>query len=215
MRLWCGPIMGSAFIVVTLLLAAFLPGYSLIRQTVSEIGGVGSPLRWPYSSFLLIEAGLAALFGSALLSASRSAGLSRWPALLLWIEAACYAGLAAYPTPHPLHNLFGLLQVVGYSAMLAGWLAWRRDVRLAGLAGLSGGLFLIFVVLFFGWIGLLIASIHNPPMLKLLVATQGLSQRAYIYTLPIWAVAVGLVFRALPDEAGALAGSKATPVISA
>jgi hypothetical membrane protein len=207
MRLWFGPMMGSAFIVVTLLLAGFLPGYSLIRQTVSEIGGVGSPLRWAYSSFLLVEGMLAALFGSALFGISRSAHLSRWPVLLLWIEAGCYVGLAAYPTPHPLHNLFGLIQVVGYSAMLAGWLAWRRDVRLARLARLSGGLFLLFIVLFVGWIGLLIASLHNPPMLKLLAATQGLSQRAYIYTLPIWAFAVGLVFQTLPDERRALAAT--------
>ena len=193
LRLWCGPIVGFAFILVTLFLAALVPGYSLVRHSVSEIGALSSPLRWPFSGFLVFEAALLALFASALFETTRS----RWPAVLLWIEAGCYLGLAAFPTPHPLHNLFGLGQVVGYSAMLAAWLSWRRDARLNRLATVSGLLFAGFIVLFFGWMAVLIASIHNPAMLKVLAATQGLSQRTYIYALPVWAIATGWSFRKL------------------
>jgi hypothetical membrane protein len=189
--------MGLAFLFVTLFVAAILPGYSLVRNTVSEIGGLSSPLRWPFSGFLACEAALLALFASALFEIAKETGRSRWPAVLLWIEAGCYLGLAAFPTPHPLHNLFGLGQVVGYSAMLAAWLSWRRDTRLNRLAALSAILFSLFIILFLGWMAVLIASIHNPPMLKVLVATQGLSQRTYIYALPAWVIATGWVFTSL------------------
>ena len=43
------------------------------------------------------------------------------------------AGVGVFAYPHPLHNVFGLSELVGYQAPLILALTWRRDPR-AGTA---------------------------------------------------------------------------------
>ena len=51
-RLWFGPAAAAIFAVGIVGLSLMVPGYSQVRQTVSEIGEVGSPARLPFAIML-------------------------------------------------------------------------------------------------------------------------------------------------------------------
>ena len=58
-RLWFGPLAVLLFVAGTLAIGLITPGYSHARQTVSELGEVGSPGQMAFSVLLcLVAAGL-------------------------------------------------------------------------------------------------------------------------------------------------------------
>jgi hypothetical protein len=86
---------------------------------VSEVGEVGSPAQIPFTAALVIVAACLLGFAVAPRNASRDDQVSALPAYLVAcssISAAC-VGWFAYP--HPLHNVFGPSELIGYQAPLA------------------------------------------------------------------------------------------------
>jgi hypothetical membrane protein len=118
-------------------LALIVPGYDPVRQTVSEIGEAGSPAQIPFTAMLLAVAACLFIFAWALRRESRQAGCSTIPAYLIGLTSVSAAGVGWFAYPHPLHNVFGLSELVGYQAPLALALAWRRAQRTAGLVAFS------------------------------------------------------------------------------
>lgn len=112
----CG-IIGWAFMV---------PGYSQVRQTVSEIGEVDSPARLPFTITLCCVAICILIFASAVRDISVTTGRSSFPSYLIVCMAISCAGVGIFAFPHPLHNVFGLSELIGYQAPLATALTWRR-----------------------------------------------------------------------------------------
>jgi hypothetical membrane protein len=108
-------------------LALLVPGYDPVRQTVSEIGEMDSPMRIPFAAMLCAVAACILVFAAALLDLAKSTGRSRWPAFLIAFMAISAAGVGIFAFPHPLHNVFGLSELVGYLAPLVLALTWRRD----------------------------------------------------------------------------------------
>lgn len=74
---------------------------------MSEIGEMGSPARFPFTIMLCCVA------------------------LCLLVFAA---GVGIFAFPHPLHNIFGESELIGYQAPVAFALTWR-----AGGAGCTNG----------------------------------------------------------------------------
>src|SRR5258708_2432957 len=72
-RLLFGPLAAVIFAVSIIRLAMMVPGYSGVRQTVSEIGEVGSPARIPFAIMLWCVAAAVAIFSLALRKASLEA----------------------------------------------------------------------------------------------------------------------------------------------
>jgi hypothetical protein len=60
------------------------------------------------------------------------AGVSRWPAYLSVLMAVCAAGIGVFAFPHPLHNVFGLSELIPYQAPLVLALTWRRRPAVRG-----------------------------------------------------------------------------------
>jgi hypothetical protein len=48
------------------------------------------------------------------------------------------AGVGVLAYPHPLHNAFGLSELIGYQTPLIFALTWRRDPRTKTLVAFSG-----------------------------------------------------------------------------
>src|SRR5690606_8266793 len=71
---------------------------------------------------------------------------SRAPAILAGAMAVSVIGVAVFAHPHPLHNVFGLSELVGYQAPLLFALLWRHDPRARRLVALSWALYLVMVL---------------------------------------------------------------------
>lgn len=125
-RLWFGPIAALLFIAGTFAIGAITPGYSHVRQTVSELGQVGSPGQFAFGTLLCLIAAFLVIFASAVARSLRGLGCSALPAYFVVAMAISCAGVGIFSFPHPLHNIFGLSETVGLQAPLVAALAcWR------------------------------------------------------------------------------------------
>ena len=112
-RLLFGPLSLAIFTPGILILPAFIPGYDSVRQTVSEIGEMDSPMRWPFAAMLFAVAICVSIFALGLRGAciqARHSSVSAW--LAAWMAVAAGA-IGWFAFPHPLHNVFGLSELIG------------------------------------------------------------------------------------------------------
>src|ERR1700722_614692 len=129
-------------------LAVMVPGYSHVHQTVSEIGEIGSPARAPFAIMLFAVAVCMLVFASGVRAASIAAGHSAFAAWLIAFMAVPCVGIGIFAFPHPLHNVFGLSELIGYQAPLALAFTWRRDARARALVAFSWIMFVaVWIVL--------------------------------------------------------------------
>jgi hypothetical membrane protein len=167
-RLWFGPLAALIFAAGVIALATQIPGYSHVHQTVSEIGEAGTAMQRPFTVLLIVIAFCVLVFASGVFSVSRAAGRSTVAAWLLVCMAASAAGVGIFSTPHPLHNVFGLSELVGYQAPAAVALTWRREPGAKGLVGFSWLMFvLIWVTMGLNLAGLAPTSVAGPMLGRL------------------------------------------------
>ena len=136
-RLLFGPAAGVILALGITGLALLVPGYNHVHQTVSEIGEIGSPARVPFAIMLSCVAGCVLVFAAAVRDLSVRASHSQWAAYLTGFMALSAAGVGVFAYPHPLHNVFGLSELIGYQAPLFLAITWRRDPRERPLVTLS------------------------------------------------------------------------------
>jgi hypothetical membrane protein len=171
-------------------LALPIPGYSHVHQTVSEIGELGSTARVPFAIMLCCVAACILVFASAVRDLSVMARHSRLAAYLTGFMALPAAGIGIFAYPHPLHNIFGISELIGYQAPLVLALTWRRDPRARLLVSLSWILYVVVCVA----IALNLSSFDRQGLIWAYVKpVQGLAQRALFAAWFGWAAAVGLL----------------------
>jgi hypothetical protein len=189
-RLLFGPLAGAILGFGIAGLALLLPGYSHVHQTVSEIGEIGSPARVPFAIMLGCVAACILVFATGLLDLSAVAGHSRWAAYLTGFMALPAAALGIFAYPHPLHNVFGLSELIGYQAPLVFALTWRRDPRAKTLVVLSW----IFSVLIWVAILLNLSSLDRQGLIwAYLKPVYGLAQRSLFAGWFGWCAVVGIL----------------------
>ncbi|MGD9597614.1 MAG: DUF998 domain-containing protein [Steroidobacteraceae bacterium] len=171
-------------LVVTIAgLAAMLPAYSHVRQTVSEIGEIGSQARVPFAVALGIVALCILLFAIALRNFAVQTHSPRLVAFFVGCMAPSVAGVAVFAHPHPLHNVFGLSELIGYQAPLILAVTWRHMPRAKPIVMLSG------IVWGLTWIAVALNFAPIEPY-------RGLAQRALFSLWFGWCAAIGtLLFR--------------------
>jgi hypothetical membrane protein len=140
-RLLFGPLAAGILATGIVGLALMVPDYSQIRQTVSEIGEMDSPARIPFMIMLCVVAACLLVFASGVRAASIRAGHGTVSAYLIGCLALAAAGVGIFAFPHPLHNVFGESELIGYQAPLAFALAWRSDTKASRLVAYSWILF--------------------------------------------------------------------------
>lgn len=190
-RLLFGPVAGAILVFGIAGLALMIPGYSHVRQTVSEIGEIGSPARIPFAIVLFCVAACVLVFAVALRDQSIRAGRSQLAAYLTGFMAFSAAGLGFFPYPHPLHNVFGISELIGYQAPLCLALIWRHDPRARSLPSISW----IFYAVICAAILLNLSSLARQwPLWAYMKPVYGLAQRALFAAWFGWCAVVGLYF---------------------
>jgi hypothetical protein len=187
-RLLFGPLAALLFVLGTLGLALAVPDYSHIRQTVSEIGEVGSPARVPFAILLSCIAACILVFASGVRAESLRAGRSPIVAFAIGFMAVSTAGVGVFAYPHPLHNVFGLSELIGYQAPLIMALTWRRDPRVRTLVTFSW----VITALIWVAVALNLSPLDRDGSVWAHVRPAfGLVQRALFVTWFAWCVGVG------------------------
>jgi hypothetical membrane protein len=181
-----GPLAGILFFATVYLLAALLPDYSHLAETVSEIGELGSPVALPFQVGMLAVNLCVILFGVGLLRVAGSAGVSKAPAIFVIYFGVMDIGTNVFPSPHPLHNLFGLSLTIGYLAPLVTAITWRRADTVRSIAAVS----IPVAVLIFVSIFLNISPAFNRDLYPL--EYYGVVQRSIFVLFYGWCAYVGL-----------------------
>jgi len=186
----CGPAAAVGMAVGVVVLGRMVPGYDAVRQTVSEIGEAGSPAQGSFSALLFAVAACTVGLAASVWSASSARGHGRGAAYLVAFMALSAAGIGAFPFPHPLHNVFGLSELLGYQAPLALALAWRKDVHARALVLFSWVCF----ALIWASIVLNLSALFRPAVVWAAVApVYGVVQRSLFAAWFCWCAGTGLL----------------------
>jgi len=125
-RLAFGPIAAVIFFVGVAGLALLIPGYSHVHQDISTIGRAGTPLRIPFAVVIACYACSLLIFATGILRTAIKRAAPRLPAYMMGYYALTQLGIAIFATPHPLHNVFGILSMLGYLTPLVLASTWGR-----------------------------------------------------------------------------------------
>jgi hypothetical membrane protein len=190
-RLLFGPIAAGILALGIAGLALMLPDYSHVSQTVSEVGEMSSPARVPFAIMLCCVGVCILIFAWGVRDVALAAHHSPFAAYLIGFMALPAVGIGVFAYPHPLHNFFGLSELIGYQAPLAMALTWRGDPRARTLVMLSWAFF----VLIWGTIALNLTPFFAPIWFYV-KPFHGLAQRALFAAWFGWCAVVGiLLFR--------------------
>ncbi|HEV7166002.1 MAG TPA: DUF998 domain-containing protein [Gammaproteobacteria bacterium] len=185
-----GPLGTVIFFLGVPLLALMVPGYSHVRQTVSEIGAMDSPGRFPFTFMLAAISLCMFVFAFAIRDAASKAGRNQIVAYLVACMGISGLGVGIFSTPHPLHNVFGMSEIVGYQAPLALALAWKGDPKAKNLVIWS---WVLFAAL---WLSMLL---NMSPLLShdwlwpRLKPVNGLVQRSLFLAWFVWCAIAGIL----------------------
>jgi len=189
-RLLFGPLAAAAFGLGIAGLALLVPGYSHVHQTVSEIGEIGSPIRIPFAIMLCCVAACILVFASGVRDLSIAGGHPPLAAYLTGFMAFSAAGVGVFAYPHPLHNVFGTSELIGYQAPLVFALTWRREPVAKALVALSWILFALI------WVAIVLnlSSIDRQGLIWAYVKpVHGLAQRALFAAWFGWCAVIGIM----------------------
>jgi len=173
---WITPVL---FIAGSLFLGSFLADYSFISQTVSEIGQEGSPLKLAWQLFSLLVGLLIILFSVGIISFARRNKWSVVPGLFVLFAGLSEFGIALFPSPHSLHNVFGLSMTIGYFSPLVFFLLWKDKLG----ASFKWYSLLAFILILLG-IFLNLSPMFAPDMYPL--EYYGLVQRFLLFTFYLY-----------------------------
>lgn len=189
-RLLAGPLGSAIFCIGVMVLASMVPGYSHVHQTVSEIGAMGTPTQIPFTVMIGCVAVCIWVFAWGVWDASVAAGHNWSAAALIACMGFSAMGVGIFSTPHPLHNIFGLSEIVGYQAPLAFALTWRNDPNARVLVISSW----VFFVLLWVSMGLNMSPMFPDSWLAMdIKPIYGLVQRSLFLVWFGWCALTGLL----------------------
>lgn len=191
-RLLSGPLAAALLLLGIAVLPLWVPDYSQVRQTVSEIGEMDSPARIAFTIMLCGVACCLLIFAAGVGTASKQAGHGRSPAYLIAFMALSAAGVGIFAFPHPLHNIFGESELIGYQAPLAFALSWRADPKAKRLVAFSW----CFFALIWICIALNLTSLfRHGPIWTQVRPVYGLVQRSLFAAWFGWCAGIGVLLR--------------------
>jgi hypothetical membrane protein len=190
-RLMFGPAAAAIFFVGVVGLALLVPGYNHLQQSISAIGRLGTPTRIPFALVFICYAGSLLIFASGIIRLASGNGAPTLPAYLIGWYALTQLGIAVFATPHPLHNIFGLLSFLGLLAPLALALTWRR----IGPRGLVVTSLVLGTIVLGSLILNLSELLPQSALWRMLSPYPGLGQRLLVAAWLAWLITAGLLMR--------------------
>ncbi len=140
------PFAGVIFFGAVYALATMVDGYSHVAQTISEIGQQGSPAELHLQIANLMVALCLLVFALSLYLFATNNSVSKLPAFFMAWFGIAEIGMAAFPSPHALHNVIGISMTIGYMTPLVLALSWRNLPDAGRLIGLSWVAFILVVI---------------------------------------------------------------------
>jgi len=148
-------------------------------------------MRTPFALVIACYSASLFIFASGIFCVAVARGASKLPAYWLGFLALTQLGIAVFATPHPLHNIFGLLGLLGDLVPLVLAFAWRR-VGPHNLIVVSWCLgLLVFAMLVLN----LSELFPQSALWRLIEPYPGMAQRLFVAPWLAWLVASGLVMR--------------------
>jgi hypothetical protein len=130
------------------------------------------------------------VFAAGVRGLSIQAGRSQLAAYLIAFMALPAVGTGIFAFPHPLHNVFGLSELIGYQAPLVFALTWRRDPQAKGVIPVSWNAYALICIA----IAANLSALYGGGALWAYVKPVfGLAQRALFASWFGWCAVVGLV----------------------
>lgn len=181
-----GPAAALAFGLGVTWLGAATPGYSAVRQTISELGPQGGKGRRALAGLNLLIALAAVMLACGLFFVARHVPWTTTPAYFVGLYAVLPAGLAAFPSGHRLHNVVGLLQTFPFvGAPLSVALGWRGLGLLTPISWVALGLLIVAMAIN-------LAPAFSSRLNKALAPVYGLLQRSLFVAWYGWCAILGL-----------------------
>ncbi|MCA0931797.1 DUF998 domain-containing protein [Lutimonas saemankumensis] len=126
--LWLGWFSSALFIFGSLILGSLVRDYDPITQTVSEIGREGSPMYLNWQLFSLTVGTLLIIFAFGLNLYAKQRKWSILPGIFMMLYGISQFGIGWFPSPHFMHNIFGLSMTIGYFTPLVFALSWKNSL---------------------------------------------------------------------------------------
>jgi len=193
-RLWFGPVAALLLLAGIIAIGAITPDYSHVRQTVSELGEVGSPGQVAFSVLLCLVAACLIIFATAVARTLKDTGHSTLPAWFLAAMAISTAGVGLFAFPQPLHNIFGMSETVGYQAPLVGALVCKMDPGMKRVKAFS---LLMYVVVLLAIAVNLMALVRPAEIWSQIKPFFGIVQRSLFASWFIWCTGYALLLMRL------------------
>jgi len=115
------------FFMFTGILGFLTPEYSIVTQTVSEIGSINSIFELEYKLCMYFVCMLLMLFYYSLLKHSNTQKISKAPSYIVLIFSLSEIAMFTYPAPHEFHNMFGSISMIGWLFPLVIAISWRSS----------------------------------------------------------------------------------------
>jgi hypothetical membrane protein len=189
-RLLFGPLAAAILALGIVGLSFWVPGYSQVRQTVSEIGEMSSPARVPFTIMLCCVALCLLIFAAGVRAESKRTGRGLWSSYLIGCMAVSAAGVGVFAFPHPLHNVFGESELIGYQAPLAFALSWRADIKAKRLVAFS---WIMFALIWMSIAVNLVSFDRHSALWAEMKPVYGLIQRSLFAAFFGWCAGIGLL----------------------
>jgi hypothetical protein len=147
-------------------------------------------MRIPFMLMLFCMALCILVFAWGVRDTCLQAGHSTLGAWFIGYMAIPSIGIGIFAFPHPLHNVFGLSEIVGYQAPAVLAYTWRKDPQAKGLVAVSWLAFLLVWVA----MGLNMAGLFPRSALWAEIKPMiGIAQRLLFGSWFAWAAAVGVL----------------------
>ena len=180
-----GAVASIIFITGTIFMGMFVDGYSPISGTVSEIGSIGSAMEVPYKVMLLSVGFSVSLFSFGIFMPILKEYSHTILALFILSFGISDIGMAIFPTPHKLHNIFGIAHLVGYFSPLVFLLTTKlKETKVQSINRLVMVVIIIFLFLN-------LSPIFTRNLFPL--EYYGVVQRALLYTFYLWLGWIGVL----------------------
>lgn len=126
--IYSGYIVPIVFWSTLLICGCFFENYNHLTHQVSELGALGTPTQYFFTTGLVLGSIFSILFIYGMIKICRQTGLSIIPVLLIITFSFSIFGAAIYPMPLELHGILGSPSAFLFLSPLASLLLWKTDI---------------------------------------------------------------------------------------
>lgn len=174
------------FWVSTVICGSIHGNYSHSRDTISELGALGSHSQYLFSGLLSLVAIMGLSFSWGLLRVCRAKELSPIPILPIVFFFLANIGVALYPLGDPMHPLMGQISEVIMLGPILALVFWRGPtnfgLRIFSMAAMAFFIFSLLLLLA-GWLPDSFVQSHS-----------GLLQRIFHAGWSFWLISLNIYF---------------------